>query len=73
MRNKHKAKSRLPSVDAESRRPGLAFQQDTPTPEKLERKENTCFIFYFPDMISPCEQGEGNKGTPCYKEITDNV
>lgn len=69
MGNKHKANSRLPSVDAESRRPGLAFQQDTPTPGKLEGKENIRFIFYFPDMINPVNRVRGIKEHLAIKKL----
>lgn len=69
--NKRKANSHLPSVDVESRRSGLAFQQATPTPGKLEGKESIRFIFHFPDKS--CEQDEGNNGTPFYKEIIDII
>lgn len=59
MGNKYKESSHLPSVDAESSRACLAFQQGFPA-GKLKEKKNVSF-FPFPDLTAPLNK-VGRKG-----------
>ena len=61
MGNKRKEWSRLPSVDAESSRACLAFQQGFPRWE-IEREKAFASFFPFPDLTAPLSKVERERG-----------
>lgn len=61
MGNKYKEWSRLPSVDAESSRACLAFQQGFPCWE-IEREKAFVSFFPFPDLTAPLSRVQRKRG-----------
>lgn len=61
MGNKYKEWSRLPSVDAESSRACLAFQQGFPRWE-IEREKAFVSFFPFPDLTAPLSRVQRKRG-----------
>lgn len=67
MGNKYKESSHLPSVDAESSRACLAFQQGFPAGKLKENKNVSFFPLSWPD--SSFGQGRQERRTSCHEEV----